>query len=851
MKKALALVLTITMLFAFCTGMAEGWTAIEPNTGGESTQAEGGTGLGDITDDSNEEPEYIPYSSFEDPDDSYESEIPEDMRHIYLDESRLPGGIAPYAVRGVDTYDVRKVRVLISQRNHSESTVRIYGSYAVHDAAGNALFIAQDEAAYTVKAENSAVSLYSAFGTLLYSGASVSFKEFESSHANNCVKVDSVSMGNSDTDRTYRGDLNIYYFDKTGSYSKRWAGLYLVNNVYMEDYIQGVVAAEMGKENKQNQAKGWPVEAQKAQAVAARTFAMNKTGSSLVFDVYDTSKSQAYFGITDWCKAAVQATAGQILYYDNKVLRVHYTGTNGGDTEVTANYWGEGEKDCGKESVREDVYDLMVSGKDYVEYAEIPVNYNASNKYVKSLVANVLIPNLTASGYAVSSAAYQSLSISVPKCLDMSCTHHNRKNMPADQVCNHFCSVDIAFHGVTVNGVQQIGTVNTNVSEKDFYVNPANGRPLGFFVTGGLNCYWLKENVTNGVVTSYTIRHARNASGTGLSQYGAKYRALAGHIYENILAFYYPDSTIEPLASDISRPAIQAKPSVKYDARVLGSTARVFAKKNAAADAIATIQAGNTVFVDEISGKWAHVSCGSISGYIAASTLERTAVQVTTANISKNISVWPEPDSMTTAVCTIDKGTVLELIEANAAPGWHKVNTTSGAGYIPARYSSLIFQGSGEQFDEPTGLEDSLSYYGAAIKLTGDYGIRVRFGIDIAAHDGGTIAGYTIKEYGVIADGEKQRAYYTENGAKYDKVSAVADGMALFAANIDNIAALKAEHSFVPYIIAENAKGEITHYGDEVKLSVYSVAIKLADEYAADSAEGQYIAALIAQANAE
>lgn len=845
MKKALALVLTITMLFAFCTGMAEGWTAIEPNTGGESTQAEGGTG-GDYV-NGNEEPEYIPCSSFEDPDDSYESEISEDMRHIYLDESRLPGGIAPYAVRGVDTYDVRKVRVLISQRNHSESTVRIYGNYAVHDAAGNALFIAEDEAAYTVKAENSAVSLYSAFGTLLYSGASVSFKEFESGHANNCVKVDSVSMGNSDTDRTYRGDLNIYYFDKTGSYSKRWAGLYLVNNVYMEDYIQGVVAAEMGKENKQNQAKGWPVEAQKAQAVAARTFAMNKTRSSLVFDVYDTSKSQAYFGITDWCKAAVQATAGQILYYDNKVLRVHYTGTNGGDTEVTANYWGEGEKGCGKESVREDIYDLMVSGKNYVEYAEIPVNYNASNKYVKSLVDNVLIPNLTASGYAVSSAAYQSLSISVPKCTIASCTHHNRSSMTADQVCNHFCSIDIAFHGVTVNGEQQIGTVSTNVGEKDFYVD----RPLEFFVTGKLKYYWLKENVTNGVVTSYTIRHARNASGTGLSQYGAKYRALDGHKYDAILDFYFPQSSIDSLASDISRPAIQAKPSVRYDARVLGSTARVFSQKSAASAVTTAIQAGETVFVSDIGGKWAHVSCGSVSGYIAASTLERTPVQVTTANISKNISVWPEPDSMTTALCTVEKGTVLELIEANAAPGWHKVNTASGAGYIPARYSTLIFTGKGEQFDEPTGLEDSLSYYGAAIKLSGDYGIRVRFGIEIAAHDGGTIAGYTIKEYGVIADGEKQRAYYTENGAKYDKVSAVADGMALFAANIDNIAALKAEHSFVPYIIAENAKGEITHYGDEVKLSVYSVAEKLKGEYAQDSAEGQYIAALIAQANAE
>ena len=433
----------------------------------------------------------------------------------------------------------------------------------------------------------------------------------------------------------------------------------------------------------------------------------------------------------------------------------------------------------------------------------------------------------------------------------MSCTHHNRSSMTADQVCNHFCSVDIVFYGVTINGTQQIGTVSTNVGEKDFYVNPANGRPLGFFVTGGLKCYWLKENVANGVVTSYTICHARNASGTGLSQYGAKYRALEGHKYDAILDFYFPQSSIDSLASDISRPEIQAKPSVKYDARVLGSTARVFSQKSAASAVTTTIQAGETVFVSDIGGKWAHVSCGSVSGYIAASTLERTPVRVTTANISKNISVWPEPDSMTTALCTVEKGTVLELIEANAAPGWHKVNTASGAGYIPARYSTLIFQGSGEQFDEPTGLEGSLSYYGAAIKLSGDYGIRVRFGIDIAAHDGGTIAGYTIKEYGVIADGEKQRAYYTENGAKYDKVSAVADGMALFAANIDNIAALKAEYSFRPYIIAENAKGEITHYGDEVKLSVYSVALKLADEYAADSAEEQYIAALIAQANAE
>ncbi len=829
MKKALALVLTITMLFAFCTGMAEGWTAIEPNTGGESTQAEGGTGLGDITDDGYTEPEKI----YGEGDENYESEVPEELRHLYLEEQSR---ISTYAN---DVRDVRKVRVLLSQKDHTMSTIRTYGSYAVYDAAGNALFIAQDEAAYTVKAENSAVSLYSAFGTLLYSGASVSFKEFEGDDANNCVKVSSVSMGSDVTDRTYRGDMEVYYFAKSGNYDSYWNGLYVVNEVYIEDYLEGVVAAEVGA--------GYRDAAQQAQAIVSRAFAIKSRSTKRVFDMRDTSASQAYFGMTDVCRAAVQATAGQTLYYNGAYLRVHFGGTNGGETEVTNNQWS-GYEFCGEESVREDAYDLASTSR-YVETVTIPASPLGSEKDVQSLITNALIPALNSAGYSVTAATVSGISMET-RCDNAACRHHHRSTA-AGQVCNHFCSVDITFTGINATGAGYIGQYTVNLTENDFFIKPNNGRPLGFFSKGSCSRYWLIKNYTGNTVTSYTIRHARYGGGVGLSQYGANYRAVKGQSVSDILAFHYPNSTIAPLASDISRPAIQAKPSVKYDARVLGSTARVFSQKSAASAVIAAIQAGETVFVSDIGGKWAHVSCGSVSGYIAASTLERTAVQVTTANISNSITVRKSPDSRTDPVYTANKGVVLDLIEANAAPGWHKVNTASGAGYIPARYSTLIFQGSGEQFDEPTGLEDSLSYYGAAIKLTGDYGIRVRFGIDIAAHDGGTIAGYTIKEYGVIADGEKQRAYYTENGAKYDKVSAVADGMALFAANIDNIAALKAEHSFVPYIIAENAKGEITHYGDEVKLSVYSVAIKLKGEYAQGSAEGQYIAALIAKANAE
>lgn len=820
MKKTLAFALAAAMLLTFGTSMAEGWTETAESTGEENAFT---------ADDGYTEPEKI----YGEGDEDYESEVPEELRHLYLEEQ---SEISTYAN---DARDVRKARVLLSQKDHATSTIRTYGNYAVYDAAGNALFIAQDEAAYIVKAENSAVSLYSELGTLLYSGASVSLREFAADNANNCVKVSSVSMGNDVTDRTYRGDMEVYYFAKSGNYSSYWDGLYVVNEVYIEDYLEGVVAAEVGA--------GYRAAAQQAQAIVSRAFAIQSRSTKRVFDMRDTSASQAYFGITDVCRAAVQATAGQTLYYNGAYLRVHFGGTNGGETEVTNNQW-TGTEFCGEESVREDVYDLASTSK-YVETVTIPASPSGSETEVQSLITNALIPALNSAGYSVTAATVGGISMET-RCDNASCRHHHRSTA-AGQVCNHFCSVDITFTGINATGAGYISQYTVNLIENDFFIKPNNGRPLGFFSQGSCSRYWLIKNYTGNTVTSYTIRHARYGSGVGLSQYGANYRADKGQNVSDILAFHYPNSTIAPLASDISRPEIQAKPSVKYDARVLGSTARVFAKKNAAADAITTIQAGDTVFVNGISGKWAHVSCGSISGYIAASTLERTAVQVTPANVNSSTNVRKEADSTSGIVGTAAKGVNYTLIEANAAPGWHKINTPDGVGYITARYSTLIFQGSGEQFDEPTGLEDSLSYYGAAIKLTGDYGIRVRFDIDIAAHDGGTIAGYTIKEYGVIVDGKAQRAYYTENGTKYDKVSAVADGMALFAANIDNISALKAEHRFVPYIIAGNANGEITHYGDEVKLSVYSVALKLADEYAADSAQGQYIAALIAKADAE
>jgi stage II sporulation protein D len=120
------------------------------------------------------------------------------------------------------------------------------------------------------------------------------------------------------TDGAYRGELEL-----------RPAGdqIQAINVVGLEDYVRGVVAAEMPS--------GWHPEALKAQAVAARTYAIT-TSKSGTFDHYADIRSQVYQGIagevasTD---AAVVATAGQVVTYDGRPATTYFFSTSGGRTE--------------------------------------------------------------------------------------------------------------------------------------------------------------------------------------------------------------------------------------------------------------------------------------------------------------------------------------------------------------------------------------------------------------------------------------------------------------------------------------------------------------------------------------
>jgi stage II sporulation protein D len=131
----------------------------------------------------------------------------------------------------------------------------------------------------------------------------------------------------------YRGSLRILVNPR--------GTLNVVNRVDVEDYLYGVVPAEMGPKRYD------AIEALKAQAVAARTYAFAHRGQfeSEGYDICATAKCQAYGGASvedPLSTAAVDGTRGLVLAYENKFADALFVSTCGGVTENVENVFAGG-----------------------------------------------------------------------------------------------------------------------------------------------------------------------------------------------------------------------------------------------------------------------------------------------------------------------------------------------------------------------------------------------------------------------------------------------------------------------------------------------------------------------------
>lgn len=138
---------------------------------------------------------------------------------------------------------------------------------------------------------------------------------------------------------TMNGDIliNDKIFSGLIDVRKDRNGLYFINELPFEKYIEGVVAAETGAD--------WAVEALKAQAVVSRTYAFYHKTLNAGNDFHLTSSTlhQVYKGgnSNSSISKAVRETAGEILTYQGKPIEAFYHSTCQGKTELPEEVWGK------------------------------------------------------------------------------------------------------------------------------------------------------------------------------------------------------------------------------------------------------------------------------------------------------------------------------------------------------------------------------------------------------------------------------------------------------------------------------------------------------------------------------
>ena len=130
--------------------------------------------------------------------------------------------------------------------------------------------------------------------------------------------------------KKYRGSLTIHM-------DQGKKGLVVVNTLPIEHYLYGVLANEISPK--------WPLEAVKAQAVAARSYVLynlNKHKGD-EYDVCATTDCQVYGGQDSEAPEVIKAvddTSGQVIMGQGKIVPAYFHSSSGGYTENSENVWG-------------------------------------------------------------------------------------------------------------------------------------------------------------------------------------------------------------------------------------------------------------------------------------------------------------------------------------------------------------------------------------------------------------------------------------------------------------------------------------------------------------------------------
>ena len=326
---------------------------------------------------------------------------------------------------------------------------------------------------------NKEISITNKDGMVAVDGKSTKKKQINIKLKNKSDKTIKVN------NKEYRGDIKIVAEGKN---------LTVINNILLEQYLYGVIKNEMSPE--------WSIEAVKAQAVAARTYAINQIDANHKnsgFDVCATTHCQVYSGKSAETSRAIQAvdeTKGIVIKYKGSPITAYYHSSSGGYTENSENVW----------------VSSVPYLKGVVDYDQNSPNY----KWEKSFTATDFNKKLKDAGYNIGSLKKIQLS-----------------SLKTPPVKAEDRGVSGRVKKVEITGTSGKATIDGSTMRNIF----------------GLNSALFDMKISKGgvIFTGRGLGH-----GVGMSQWGAKAMAEKASdkekdYYQKILKHYYKDVDIEKL----------------------------------------------------------------------------------------------------------------------------------------------------------------------------------------------------------------------------------------------------------------------------------------------------------------
>lgn len=261
-----------------------------------------------------------------------------------------------------------------------------------------------------------------------------------------------------------------------------------INVVNVEDYLRGVVPAEMPAL--------WPEAALESQAVVARTYVSRRVNPKAAYDICATTSCQVYPGIGGEhtrTNAAIDATHGEVLTFGGELADTYFSANSGGYTASAAEVWG---------------------------------------KNLSYLPAKPDPQSVTASGER------GRWTLSVPQGRVQSALNSYRINVGTVR--------KVAFSRVSASG--RVEEVTVTGSTRNSKLSGANAG--GFVRALGAQSSRAQVDGSGAVSSTQPLRLSGQGSGhgVGLSQYGALGFAREGRGHREVLGFYYPGTAVQALS---------------------------------------------------------------------------------------------------------------------------------------------------------------------------------------------------------------------------------------------------------------------------------------------------------------